>query len=94
MSPFSFWMADLPSNPEHVNGVNVAYVADAEMGIARYDYTGSGWQFSYYIDSTGTFKDSVYTVDSNGNITATASFDSTNPIPASIRMRIRLKQAA
>jgi hypothetical protein len=79
MSPFGFWMTDLPNNPNSINGVNVAYVADAEMGIARYDYTGSGWQFSYYIDATGSFLDSAYTVDSQGNITATGSFDPNNP---------------
>ena len=83
MSPFDFYMADLPSNPNSINGVNVAYVADGEMGILRYDYTSSGWQFSYYIDSTGSFKDNTYTVDGSGDVTPTASFDSTNPIPAS-----------
>ncbi len=87
MSPFGFYMTNLPSNSNSINGVNVAYVADAEMGIARYDYTGSSWQFSYYIDSTGTFKDSVYTVDSSGNISATASFDTTNP-PASVNPNV------
>ena len=71
MSPFGFYMADLsdgnPTDP--INGENVAYVADAEMGIARYDYSQTAgesspqWKFSYYIDSTGSFKDSVYTVD-------------------------------
>jgi hypothetical protein len=79
MTPFDFWMTDLPTNPNSVNGVNVAYVADAEMGIARYDYTGSGWQFSYYIDQTGSFLDGAYTVDSQGNITPTNSFNANNP---------------
>jgi Domain of unknown function DUF11/Putative Ig domain/Cadherin-like/RTX calcium-binding nonapeptide repeat (4 copies) len=76
MSPFTFYMTDLPGNTNSVNGVNVAYVADAEMGIARYDYTASGWQFSYYIDSTGSFKDSAYSVDGAGNILPT---NPTNP---------------
>ena len=44
MEPFGFFMADLtdgnPTDP--VNGENVAYVADAEMGIARYDYSEVG----------------------------------------------------
>jgi hypothetical protein len=83
MGPFSFWMADLPGNPNAVNGVNVCYVADAEMGIARYDYNGSTWQFSYYIDQTGAFKDGVYTVNSDGSVATTAAFNSTNPIPTS-----------
>ncbi len=89
MSPFGFYLADLPNNPNSINGVNVAYIADAEMGIARYDYYQAAgqaapqWNFSYYIDSTGSFKDSVYTLDSQGNITPTAAFDSTNPIPSS-----------
>jgi hypothetical protein len=85
MSPFGFWMTDLPTNPNSINGVNVAYVADAEMGIARYDYNGSTWQFSYYIDGTGTFKDSTYNVmnDGLGTVTPTSSFDPTNPIPSS-----------
>ncbi len=78
MSPFSFYMADINDGNPTINGVNVAYVADGEMGIARYDHTSSGWQFSYYINSTGSFKDSVYTVDGNGNITATNSFDPSN----------------
>jgi hypothetical protein len=81
MTPFAFWMTNLPGNTNSINGVNVAYIADAEMGISRYDYTGAGWQFSYYIDSTGSFKDSVYTVGSDGSVTPTASFNSTNPIP-------------
>ena len=69
----------MPSNPNSINGVNVAYVADAEMGIARYDYTSSGWQFSYYINSTGSFLNSAYTVDSDGNVTPTSSFNPANP---------------
>ncbi|HWB11051.1 MAG TPA: Ig-like domain repeat protein [Pirellulales bacterium] len=79
MAPFGFWMTDLPNNPDSINGVNVAYVADAEMGIARYDYTASGWHFSYYIDATGSFLDSAYTIDSQGNITPTNSFAPSNP---------------
>ena len=92
MDPFGFYMANLndgnPTDP--ISGENVAYVADAEMGIARYDYsqttgeTSPQWNFSYYIDSTGSFKDSVYTVDpATGQVTPTSSFNSTNPIPAS-----------
>ena len=72
-------MADLPSNPNSINGVNVAYVADEQMGIARYDYNGSSWQFSYYIDSTGSFLDSAYTVDGNGNVTPTSSAVTADP---------------
>jgi len=79
MSPFGFYLADLNNGNPTVNGVNVAYVADAEMGIARYDHTNSGWQFSYYINSTGSFLNSAYNVDSSGNITATNSFDPNNP---------------
>ena len=78
MQPFGFYMADLTDGNPTINGVNVCYVADAEMGIARYDYTSSGWQFSYYINSTGSFLNSTYTVDGNGNITATNSFDPSN----------------
>ena len=63
-SPIGFFMADLNDGNPTINGVNVAYVADDEMGIARYDYTNSGWQFSYYINSTGSFLNSAYTVDS------------------------------
>jgi uncharacterized repeat protein (TIGR01451 family) len=78
-SPVGFFMTALNNGNPTVNGVNVAYVADAEMGIARYDHTSSGWQFSYYIDSTGAFLDSAYTVDGNGNITPTGSFDPNDP---------------
>jgi hypothetical protein len=91
MSPFDFYLAKLndgnPTDPS--SGENVAYVADGEMGIARYDYSQTGgesspqWNFSYYIGSTGSFKDNTYTVDGNGNITPTANFNSTNPIPTS-----------
>ena len=77
--PFGFFMADLNDGNPTINGVNVAYVADDEMGIARYDYTSSGWQFSYYINSTGSFLNSAYTVDGDGNVTATDSFNPTNP---------------
>ncbi|HVX13283.1 MAG TPA: hypothetical protein VHC22_19015 [Pirellulales bacterium] len=85
LTAFSFWMADLPTNPNSINGVNVCYVADGEMGIARYDYEGTalGWQFSYYIDQTGVFKDSVYTVNSDGTVTPTASFNTNDPAPFS-----------
>ena len=61
-SPYDFYLADLASNSYSINGVNVAYVADGTMGIARYDYditgaeTSAQWNFSYYIDSTGTFR--------------------------------------
>jgi hypothetical protein len=77
--PVGFWMTALNDGNPTINGVNVAYVADAEMGIARYDYTSSGWQFSYYINSTGSFLNSSYTVDSNGNVTPTSSFNPANP---------------
>ena len=77
--PNGFYMAYLPSNPYSINGVNVAYVADTEMGIARYDYTSSGWQFSYYINSTGSFVNTAYTVDSDGNVTPTNSFNPADP---------------
>ncbi|MGH7138138.1 MAG: DUF4214 domain-containing protein, partial [Pirellulales bacterium] len=46
---------------------------------ARYDHTSSGWHFSYYIDSTGAYLNSAYTVDSNGNVTPTASFNAGDP---------------
>ncbi len=78
-SGFGFFMADLPSNPNSINGVNVAYVADEQMGIARYDYTSTGWKFSYYIDSTGSFLDSAYTVDGNGDVSPTSSAVTANP---------------
>jgi len=78
-SPSGLFMADLNDGNPTINGVNVAYIADSEMGIARYDHTSTGWQFSYYIDSTGSFNDSAYTVDGSGNVTPTASFDPTNP---------------
>ena len=87
MEPFDFFMADLSSNPNSINGVNVCYVADAQMGIARYDYEGAtlGWQFSYFIDSTGSFLDSTYSVStvpnqtgSEGDVTATSKFDPSN----------------
>jgi phosphatidylinositol-3-phosphatase len=84
VSPFGFWMTDLADNPDSINGVNVAYVADAEMGITRYDYyqaageTSPQWNFSYYIDKTGTVFDVDYTVDSMGNVTTTSSWDPNN----------------
>ena len=65
-SPYDFYLADLASNSYSINGVNVAYVADGTMGIARYDYditggeTSAQWNFSYYIDSTGTFASSLH----------------------------------
>ncbi len=82
---FGFYMADLSSNPYSINGVNVAYTADEQMGIARYDYgivgnqTSPQWNFSYYIDSTGSFLDSAYTVDGSGNVTPTSSAVTANP---------------
>ena len=81
MAPFGFYMADLPDGNPTINGVNVAYVADAEMGIIRYDHTSAGpggWTFSYYINSTGSFDSSDYSIDASGNITATNSFDPNN----------------
>ncbi len=71
--PFSFYMADLNNGNPTVNGVNVAYVADSTMGIARYDHTSNGWQFAYYIDSTGTINDSDYNVDSTGQVSVSQS---------------------
>ena len=65
-----------------------AYVADAQMGIARYDYEGAtlGWQFSYFIDSTGSFNDNAYSVSSmanqtgtEGDVTATSNFNPNDP---------------
>ncbi len=79
MSPFGFYMTALNNGNPLINGVNVAYIADAEMGIMRYDYTNTGWQFAYYITSTGGFLDSAFTVDANGNVTATNSFNPANP---------------
>ena len=90
-SPSGLFMADLsdgnPTDP--VSGENVAYIADSEMGIARYDYNEVGnetspqWNFSYYINSTGSFlssgPNSVYTVDSMGNVTPTGNFNSADP---------------
>ena len=77
--PNGFFFADLNDGNPTINGVNVAYVGDEEMGIARYDYTSSGWQFSYYINSTGSFLNSAYTVDGDGNVTATNGFDPADP---------------
>ncbi len=77
--PNGFFLADLNDGNPTINGVNVAYIADSEMGIARYDYTSTGWQFSYYINSTGSFLNSAYTVDADGNVTATNSFNPADP---------------
>jgi hypothetical protein len=77
--PIGFWMTDLDDGNPTINGVNVAYIADGEMGIARYDYTNSGWQFNYYINSTGTVLNNAYTVDVDGNVTATGNFNPSNP---------------
>jgi hypothetical protein len=79
--PVGFWMTALNNGNPTINGVNVAYIADAEMGIARYDDTTSGWQFSYYIDSTGAIKDSAFSVGSDGSVTANGSFSTSNPPP-------------
>src|SRR5262249_53266522 len=79
--PVGFWMTNLSSNPNSINGVNVAYIADSEMGIARYDYTGSGWQFSYYINSTGSIADGAFSVNADGSISANGSFSTSNPPP-------------
>ncbi len=78
-SPSGLFMAALNDGNPTINGVNVAYVADDEMGIARYDYTNTGWQFSYYINSTGAFLNSAYTVDGSGNVTPAGGFNASNP---------------
>ena len=80
-SPYDFWMTDLSSNPNSVNGVNVAYIADGMSGIARYDYNGTSWNFSYYISSTGTFDPSTYTVGANGQLSIASPYSANNLPP-------------